>query len=68
MHTPVSDTSDAPSLLRGPVKLAEVSELLATIPAKPTVDRLVARFFDPRGPAVPPIRVCPLEVMSQFFR
>jgi hypothetical protein len=46
-------------LLRGPVNTLEMSELLATIPAKPVVDRLIARFFDPRGPAVPILRVSP---------
>lgn len=65
MHTGVSDAIDGPSLLHGPVNTIAVSELLATIPAKHAVDRLIARFFDPRGPAVPTLRVFPLAVMFQ---
>lgn len=65
VHTLVSDALQGPSLLRGPVRWVEMSELLATIPAKPMADKLIFRFFDPLGPAVPALRVFPLEAICR---
>ncbi|KAK9368461.1 hypothetical protein V1509DRAFT_622988 [Lipomyces kononenkoae] len=48
-----SASVDGPSLLSGPVKPVGVSELLATIPAKPAADKLIARFFDDEKSPVP---------------
>ncbi|KKK12426.1 hypothetical protein AOCH_003148, partial [Aspergillus ochraceoroseus] len=46
-----------PSLLCGSVKLATIAELLATIPPKPTVDKLIARFFDEHRSPVPSLHI-----------
>ena len=37
---------DGPLILSGKVRQIEFSELLATLPPKPQVDRLIRQFFD----------------------
>jgi hypothetical protein len=62
------DTNGGLGLLRGPVKPAELSEMLATIPVKPTADRLVARFFDPHSPTVLPFVFSPIQNLGSLSR
>lgn len=47
---------DGPSLLSGPVKPISIGELLATMPAKIAMDRLLERFFNEKESAVPSFR------------
>lgn len=66
MHASFSDIDDGPSLLSGLVRPVEISELLATLPAKPAVDRLLSRFFDSHGLAVPPLSAFSSTSSSSF--
>jgi hypothetical protein len=47
---------DGPSLLCGLVKPVSFEELLATLPPKPALDRLLQRFFNVNGPMTPTFR------------
>jgi len=47
-----SETAQGPSILCGPGKTIELSELLATLPGKSAVDKLIAKFFDPSSTPV----------------
>jgi hypothetical protein len=47
---------DGPSLLSGLVKPISFSEVLATLLAKPAMDKLIERFFDERESPVPAFR------------
>ena len=46
VHPTLSNTVDGSSLLFGHVKQIEKLEILATLPPKPEVDKLISLFFD----------------------
>ena len=46
VHPSLSNTADGTSLLFGHVKEIEKIEILATLPLKPAVDKLIHQFFD----------------------
>jgi hypothetical protein len=46
VHPTLSNTVDGSSLLFGQVKQIELLEILATLPPKPEVDKLISQFFD----------------------
>ena len=51
-----SSTADGPSFLCGIVSPIGTAELLASLPAKPVADKLLAIFFDEEDSLVPSIR------------
>jgi hypothetical protein len=42
----LSNTADGSSLLFGQVKQIDILEILATLPPKPEIDKLLSQFFD----------------------
>ena len=57
LYNPSMEVPDAPSLICGMVRPLSREELIATIPAKPACDKLMARFFDEQNSPVPTYRV-----------
>ncbi|KAK9245854.1 hypothetical protein V1506DRAFT_506084 [Lipomyces tetrasporus] len=65
VHPTLSNTVDGSSLLFGHVKQIEMIEILATLPPKPEVDKLICQFFDRK---TFPITVAPILHEPTFMR
>ncbi|RDL36150.1 uncharacterized protein BP5553_06762 [Venustampulla echinocandica] len=53
LHTAFSGPAGGPPLLYGPVKPVSFEELLASVPARPALDKLIEKFFDEKDSPVP---------------
>ncbi|RFU24949.1 hypothetical protein B7463_g11387, partial [Scytalidium lignicola] len=65
VYPTLSNTVDGSSLLFGTVKQIEMLEILATLPPKPEVDKLICQFFDRE---TFPITVAPILHEPTFMR
>lgn len=52
----LSNAVDGSSFLSGPAKKVEMSEILASLPPEPEVDKLVHQFFDRENFGIPVAR------------
>ena len=52
----ISNAADGSSFLSGPAKKVEKSEILASLPPKPEVDKLIHQFFDRENFGIPVAR------------
>ncbi|TVY85018.1 Equisetin cluster transcription factor eqxF [Lachnellula suecica] len=60
-------TTDGPALLCGLLKPVGLDDLLATLPAKPAVDKLIQRFFEENNSPVPSFHILhPHTFMQQY--
>ena len=66
MQQTIFNMVDGSSFLSTQLKKIDVSELLAALPSKPEVDKLVSQFFDRRHLAMPIARKClpPRELLA----
>ncbi|KAI9730023.1 MAG: hypothetical protein M1818_008292 [Claussenomyces sp. TS43310] len=64
-HPTLSNTVDGSSLLSGQIKRIEIIEILATLPPKLEVDKLISQFFDHK---TFPITVAPILHETTFMR
>ena len=68
MQRSFSNPVDGSSFLSGQVKPVEMSEILATLPPKPEVDKLIDQYFDRKNFAIPIARKSPRPLLCTCQR